>query len=106
MRPLVCAEVNNVETFRVEAAREVVNRILVEKKVVYGINTGFGNFAKCVAVITLSSSSLLLLSFPLSLHMLLSVVIAPDKVGQLQVNLIRSHAAGVGHYLPLYQVLT
>lgn len=34
----------------------------------------------------------------------LSVVIPPEKVDDLQVNLIRSHAAGVGHYLPLYQV--
>ena len=36
--------------------------------------------------------------------LLLSVVIPPEKVNQLQLNLIRSHAAGVGHYLPLYQV--
>jgi histidine ammonia-lyase len=40
---------------------------------VYGVNTGFGNFA--------------------------SVKIDADKVSQLQLNLIRSHCAGVGEPL-------
>ena len=41
---------------------------------IYGINTGFGKLA--------------------------NVRIAPDQLDQLQVNLIRSHAAGVGAPLP------
>eukprot|EP01087_Luapelamoeba_hula_P014648 TRINITY_DN4334_c0_g1_i3.p1 TRINITY_DN4334_c0_g1~~TRINITY_DN4334_c0_g1_i3.p1 ORF type:complete len:391 (-),score=35.97 TRINITY_DN4334_c0_g1_i3:661-1746(-) len=58
---------------RVDAARGVVEGILARKEVVYGINTGFGNFA--------------------------DVVIAPDKLQRLQENLIRSHSVGVGEPL-------
>jgi len=54
--------------------RAVVDRIVAEGRTVYGINTGFGQFA--------------------------TVVIAPDQLQQLQLNLIRSHAAGVGDPLP------
>jgi histidine ammonia-lyase len=63
------------------AAREVLHRSrqLVERAVatgqtMYGINTGFGKLA--------------------------NVRIASDQLDQLQVNLIRSHAAGVGTPLP------
>lgn len=62
---------------RVEKARSVVDDILQRKEVVYGINTGFGNFA--------------------------DVVISPDKLQRLQENLIRSHAAGVGDPLSVEQ---
>jgi histidine ammonia-lyase len=54
--------------------RAVVDRIVAEGRTVYGINTGFGQFA--------------------------TVVIAPDQLQLLQLNLIRSHAAGVGEPLP------
>lgn len=54
----------------VARARRVVDDALARGAVVYGVNTGFGNFA--------------------------DVVIAPDKVRELQLNLLRSHAAGVG----------
>ncbi len=54
--------------------RAVVDRIVAEGRTVYGINTGFGQFA--------------------------TVVIPPDQLQQLQLNLIRSHAAGVGDPLP------
>lgn len=54
----------------VDASRAVVDKIIEENEVVYGVNTGFGNFA--------------------------DVVIPEDKLSQLQYNLIRSHAAGVG----------
>jgi histidine ammonia-lyase len=57
--------------------RKVVDRIVAEGRTVYGINTGFGQFA--------------------------TVVIPPDQLQQLQLNLIRSHAAGVGAPLPLDQ---
>lgn len=55
---------------RVRASRQVVEGILSRDEVVYGINTGFGNFR--------------------------NVVISPADLKRLQLNLIRSHAAGVG----------
>jgi len=57
---------------KVKASREVVDRIVADNQVVYGVTTGFGQFA--------------------------DVVIPPEQVEQLQYNLIRSHSAGVGHY--------
>eukprot|EP00744_Colponema_vietnamica_P002404 GILI01003777.1.p1 GENE.GILI01003777.1~~GILI01003777.1.p1 ORF type:complete len:549 (-),score=158.41 GILI01003777.1:229-1803(-) len=62
---------------KVGSGRKVVDDILERGDVVYGINTGFGNFS--------------------------NVVIPADKLGELQVNLIRSHAAGVGEPLSLPQ---
>jgi len=59
----------------VKKSRHVVDKILKDKDVVYGVNTGFGNFS--------------------------SVVIPSSKLNQLQSNLIRSHAAGVGNDLDL-----
>lgn len=56
-------------------SRAAVDAMLVEDRVVYGVNTGFG-FMK-------------------------DRKISPDELGQLQVNLIRSHAAGVGEPLPI-----
>lgn len=55
----------------VRESRAVVDKIVKEGRTVYGINTGFGNFAE--------------------------VVIPPEKLSLLQENLIRSHAAGVGN---------
>ncbi|MHB1168114.1 MAG: histidine ammonia-lyase [Longimicrobiales bacterium] len=55
---------------RVEKARALVDRIVDEHRVVYGITTGFGALSE--------------------------VVIPPDRIRELQANLIRSHAAGVG----------
>jgi len=60
---------------RVRKSREVVDGILDSKQSVYGINTGFGNFAE--------------------------VQIQPSKLTELQNNLIRSHSAGVGQILDL-----
>ncbi|KAF2892694.1 hypothetical protein ILUMI_13477 [Ignelater luminosus] len=54
-------------------SRTLIENILQENKVVYGITTGFGNFAR--------------------------VNIPSDKLEELQYNLIRSHAAGVGNPL-------
>src|SRR3954470_3514701 len=59
---------------RVQAARDLVEKIVAEGRVVYGINTGFGALAE--------------------------VVIPHDRIRELQQNLIRSHAAGVGAPLP------
>ncbi|OQR91017.1 histidine ammonia-lyase [Achlya hypogyna] len=55
---------------KVKSSREVVDNILAENKVAYGINTGFGLFS--------------------------NVVISADKLHELQDNLIRSHSSGVG----------
>lgn len=59
---------------KVEASRKAVEKIVSEKRVVYGINTGFGKFS--------------------------DVIIAGDDVNDLQLNLIRSHACGVGEPFP------
>jgi histidine ammonia-lyase len=60
---------------RVHAARAVVDRISEGDAPVYGINTGFGSFAE--------------------------VRIATGALDALQINLLRSHAAGVGELLPV-----
>lgn len=56
-----------------EKSRAYVEQLIADKKVVYGITTGFGRFS--------------------------DVVIETDDVGQLQLNLIRSHACGLGEPL-------
>lgn len=58
---------------KIEEGRTVVDRILQENVVAYGINTGFGLFS--------------------------NVIISADKLSELQENLIRSHAAGIGEPL-------
>ena len=60
---------------RVAAARAVVDEFADHDTPTYGINTGFGNFA--------------------------DVKIPHESLGELQVNLLRSHAAGVGDPLPV-----
>ncbi|XP_051916570.1 histidine ammonia-lyase-like [Hippocampus zosterae] len=54
-------------------ARELLDTIVKENKVVYGITTGFGKFAR--------------------------TVIPVSKLKELQENLVRSHSAGVGNPL-------
>src|SRR3954468_23374050 len=51
-------------------SRRVVERAIASGRTIYGINTGFGKLA--------------------------NVRIPPDQLDQLQANLIRSHAAGMG----------
>jgi histidine ammonia-lyase len=55
-------------------SRAVVDRAVREQRVVYGVTTGFGELK--------------------DRH------IPPEQVRQLQINLLRSHAAGVGRYAP------
>ena len=55
---------------RMKASRAVVERLIESDAVAYGINTGFGKLA--------------------------NVRIPHDQIRQLQVNLVRSHACGVG----------
>jgi histidine ammonia-lyase len=59
---------------RITAARGVVEQAVESGEAVYGVTTGFGHLA--------------------------SVRIAPEQKAQLQVNLVRSHAVGMGDPLP------
>jgi histidine ammonia-lyase len=58
---------------RITASRELIEGILAEGQTVYGVNTGFGKLA--------------------------DVRIPADKLAQLQTNLVRSHAGGMGQPL-------
>jgi histidine ammonia-lyase len=58
----------------VKKSREAVEKIVAQQKIVYGINTGFGKFS--------------------------DVRIGEAHVQDLQLNLIRSHACGVGEPFP------
>ena len=55
---------------RMRPARELVEQVVAENRTVYGITTGFGRLA--------------------------TTRIEPEEAAQLQVRLLRSHAAGVG----------
>ncbi|TCP63565.1 histidine ammonia-lyase [Baia soyae] len=59
---------------RVVACRDMVDQLVKDDKVVYGVTTGFGLFS--------------------------DVSISPADATQLQINLIRSHACAVGNPLP------
>ena len=63
---------------RVDAARAVVERKAAGDRPVYGVNTGFGALAE--------------------------TAIPREDLGTLQLNLLRSHAAGVGERLPVRAV--
>lgn len=71
-KEMVIASQKSMEA--VQKSREAVERIVSEQKVVYGINTGFGKFS--------------------------DVLIDKEHVRDLQLNLIRSHACGVGEPFP------
>ncbi|RSD26109.1 histidine ammonia-lyase [Mesobacillus subterraneus] len=59
---------------KVKKSRDAVEKIVKEKRTIYGINTGFGKFS--------------------------DVIIDEQDVNALQLNLIRSHACGVGDPFP------
>jgi histidine ammonia-lyase len=59
---------------RVAASRRIIEDILVSGRVVYGVNTGFGRLA--------------------------DVRVPSDQLDRLQLNLLRSHACGVGEPFP------
>jgi len=63
---------------RAGAARKIVDRLVESGAVAYGVTTGFGKLSE--------------------------VAIPPDRLAELQVNLVRSHAAGVGDLLPEREV--
>ena len=58
---------------RIQASRQVIEEISTREIPIYGVNTGFGRLA--------------------------DVRVAPDELRQLQVNLVRSHACGIGNPL-------
>ena len=58
---------------RIAAARQVIGNILEKEKAIYGVNTGFGKLS--------------------------DVRIPADRLCDLQVNLLRSHACGLGNPL-------
>jgi histidine ammonia-lyase len=60
---------------RVARARAGIEAALARGETIYGVNTGFGKLAH--------------------------VRIAPERLRELQLNLIRSHASGVGDLLPV-----
>src|SRR5205807_9266862 len=55
---------------RVLASRKIIENIIVRDAVVYGVSTGFGKLS--------------------------DVRIPPDELRELQLNLVRSHACGIG----------
>ncbi|HEU4994703.1 MAG TPA: histidine ammonia-lyase [Gemmatimonadaceae bacterium] len=59
---------------RANRSRRHVEALVERQAVAYGVTTGFGKLSE--------------------------VVIPPDRIAELQVNLIRSHASGVGPLLP------
>ncbi|MGH7482423.1 MAG: histidine ammonia-lyase, partial [Longimicrobiales bacterium] len=63
---------------RIQAARAVVDAAVAEGRVVYGVTTGFGALAE--------------------------VVIPTERIEELQLNLLRSHASGVGEPLDVATV--
>src|SRR5688572_15006323 len=58
---------------RMQSTNDIVTAIVREGAVAYGITTGFGKLS--------------------------DVAIPPDRLAELQVNLVRSHASGVGSLL-------
>ena len=55
---------------RIAASRALVERIVAEERVVYGVTTGFGGLSK--------------------------IHVPTERLSELQHNLVRSHAAAVG----------
>ncbi|MGM0421022.1 MAG: histidine ammonia-lyase [Bacillota bacterium] len=72
-RDRIEVELTNEARKKVDRAREMVDKLVQDNKVVYGITTGFGSFS--------------------------DTKISPEEVLTLQENLIKSHAAGTGEPL-------
>jgi histidine ammonia-lyase len=67
-------ELAPVARVRMEQANAVVTALVASGAVAYGVTTGFGKLSE--------------------------IAIPPSRLAELQVNLVRSHAAGVGPLLP------
>jgi histidine ammonia-lyase len=68
------ARLDDAARTRMQAARDVIDALVTEGAVVYGVTTGFGDLA--------------------------TTFIEPSQAGRLQENLLMSHAAGVGRPFP------
>jgi histidine ammonia-lyase len=77
-RHFACVTLEEDAVARILSAREVINTIAAEERKVYGVTTGFGHLSK--------------------------VRIPHTQLEELQHNLLRSHAAGVGE--PLSEEVT
>ena len=76
MRKSCQLELSEAARREIQASREFLEgKIYDQEKIIYGVNTGFGS--------------------------LCNVSIEPEQLGNLQVNLIRSHAAGMGAEVPV-----
>ena len=64
------AELSAAAREKMNASRAVITKLIAEGRAVYGVNTGFGKMA--------------------------ATRISPDEIRQLQLNLVRSHACGIG----------
>lgn len=71
--PSIVVSLSAASRQKIVASRQIVEDVLASGKTVYGVNTGFGALS--------------------------SVSISAEQVDQLQVNLVRSHAAGAGTIL-------
>lgn len=72
-RDQVEVEIPQKVKHKVQRCRQILEDLIKETKVVYGVTTGFGALG--------------------------SVEVPPDRIKELQINLIRSHSAGVGKTL-------
>jgi histidine ammonia-lyase len=70
--------ISSVVRPRVLASRKIIEEIVAREEVVYGVNTGFGKLS--------------------------DVRIAQGDLRQLQLNLVRSHACGIGNPLSIPEV--
>jgi histidine ammonia-lyase len=71
-------ELASAARMRMMNTRDVVAGIVERNEVVYGVTTGFGKLSE--------------------------VAIPPNRLAELQINLVRSHSAGVGPMLPEREV--
>jgi histidine ammonia-lyase len=71
-------ELSDESRDRIHKSRAVVDKILEQNQVIYGISTGFGKLS--------------------------DVKIEPDALRRLQLNLVRSHSCGVGKPLSISEV--
>jgi histidine ammonia-lyase len=72
VRKHALVNLDSISIERINQSREIVKTIVKENKTVYGINTGFGQLSQ--------------------------VVINCEQLSTLQVNLLKSHACGVGNH--------
>lgn len=77
-RDRVPVSIADTAMLRAGRTRAVVEGLVAQRAAVYGVTTGFGKLS--------------------------DIAIPPERLAELQVNLVRSHAAGVGDLLPEREV--